>query len=113
MEIIESPYRDLTNTVEDYLDELDSRWGHDYVTVVIPEFVLPHWWQGVFHNQSALALKLALKFRKDTVVVNVPFHLAEDEGAPGMSAESLGLSGEHPDQSPSIDRIEPSPVVGD
>ena len=36
LEIIESPYRDLTNTVEDYLDELDSRWGHDYVTVVIP-----------------------------------------------------------------------------
>ena len=109
LEIIESPYRDLTNTVEDYLDELDDRWGHDYVTVVIPEFVLPHWWQGIFHNQSALALKLALKFRKDTVVVNVPFHLTADEDLPGMSAESLGLAGEHSDQQPTVERIEPLP----
>jgi hypothetical protein len=31
------------------------------------------------HNQSALALKLALKLRANTVVVTVPFHLAEDD----------------------------------
>jgi amino acid transporter len=117
LEIIESPYRDLTNTVEDYLDELDARWHHDYLTVVIPEFVLPHWWQGVFHNQSALALKLALKFRKDTVVVNVPFHLDEDEQESGMTSLSLGvegdegapgLAGEGPDQQPTIERVEPN-----
>ena len=78
LEIIESPFRDLTGTVEDYLAELNRRWGHDYLTVVIPEFVLPHWYQGVFHNQSALALKMALRVRKDTVVVNVPYHLAGD-----------------------------------
>ena len=91
LEIIESPYRDLTGTVEDYLDELEQRWGHDYLTVVIPEFVLPHWYQGVFHNQSALALKLALKFRKDTVVVNVPFHLESDRELEA-EAEGLGLA---------------------
>lgn len=91
LEIIESPYRDLTGTVEDYLDELERRWGHDYLTVVIPEFVLPHWYQGVFHNQSALALKLALKFRKDTVVVNVPFHLESDREL-AAEAEGLGLT---------------------
>ncbi len=90
LEVIESPYRDLTNTVEDYLDELDARWGHDYLTVVIPEFVLAHVWQGVFHNQSALALKLALKFRPDTVVVNVPFHLDGPE-AEVRQEERLGL----------------------
>ena len=107
LEIIESPYRDLTNTVEDYLDELDQRWGHDYITVVIPEFVLPHWWQGVFHNQSALALKLALKFRPDTVVVNVPFLLGDPEEQE-REIESLGLDGEHADQRPTIERVEPA-----
>ena len=95
LEVLESPYRDLTNTVEDYLDELDDRWGHDYVTVVIPEFVLPHVWQGVFHNQSALALKLALKYRPDTVVVNVPFHL-EDPDQEARQEESLGLERDRP-----------------
>ncbi len=88
LEIIESPFRDLTGTVQDYLDELDRRWGHDYLTVVIPEFVLPHWYQGVFHNQSALALKLALKVRPDTVVVNVPYHLG---GASAAAAEHAAL----------------------
>jgi amino acid transporter len=80
LEIIESPYRDLTGTVEEFLDELRDRWGHDYLTVVIAEFVLPHWWQGVFHNQSALALRLALRDRQDVVVVNVPFVLADPPG---------------------------------
>jgi amino acid transporter len=107
LEIIESPYRDLTGTVEDYLDELDQRWHHDYLSVVIAEFVLPHWYQGIFHNQSALALKLALKFRKDTVVVNVPFHLRSDDAELRQQAESLGLGGEHPDQQPTIDIVVP------
>ncbi len=75
LEILESPYRDLTGTILAYLDELEQRWGHDYITVVLPEAVVPHWWQGIFHNQSALALKLRLLSRRDTVVVSVPFHL--------------------------------------
>ena len=107
LEIIESPYRDLTGTVEDYLDELDQRWHHDYLSVVIAEFVLPHWYQGIFHNQSALALKLALKFRKDTVVVNVPFHLRSDDAEMQHQADSLGLSGEFADQKPTIDIVVP------
>ena len=78
LEILESPFRDLTTIVLNHLDELDARWGHDYVTVVIPEFVTPHWWQGVLHNQSALALKLRLLARRDTVVVSVPFHLFDE-----------------------------------
>lgn len=36
LEIVHSPYRDLTGDVERYLDELDRRWDDDTVTVVIP-----------------------------------------------------------------------------
>jgi amino acid transporter len=104
LEIIESPLRDLTGTVREYLDELDRRWGHDYLTVVIPEFVLPHWWQGVFHNQSALALKLALKYRPDTVVVNVPFQLAEGHRRAG---DDLGLPDESADPPLHVERVLP------
>jgi amino acid transporter len=78
LEVLESPYRDLTPVVLDYLDELERRWGHDYIQVIVPEAVVPHWWQGIFHNQSALALKLRLLNRRDTVVTSVPYHLSED-----------------------------------
>lgn len=81
LQILDSPYRDLTNIVLEYLDQLEQEWGYDYIAVVIPEAVVPHWWQGIFHNQSALALKLRLLGRRDTIVINVPFHLAEDPDA--------------------------------
>jgi hypothetical protein len=84
LEILDSPYRDLTRIVLDFLDELDRRWAFDYIAVVIPEAVVPHWWQGIFHNQSALALKLRLLNRRDTIVINVPFHLSDDPEADAL-----------------------------
>ena len=45
--------------------------------VVLPEMVYGRWWHQFLHNQTALRLKAALLFRPGTVVVNVPYHLAE------------------------------------
>ena len=77
LEIVSSPYRELTSAVESYLDELDQRWDDDTVTVIIPEFVSGRLLSPtqLLHNQSAGALKLHLLFRKDTVVTSVPFHV--------------------------------------
>lgn len=91
LEITGSPYRELVEPVEHFLDELDQRWRNDTVTVVIPEFVLGRgvagkWlFENVLHNQSALALKLALLYRPNTVVTSVPFHV--DYAAPGGDAD--------------------------
>jgi amino acid transporter len=75
LEIVYSPYRELTRPVMRYVDEVDARWENDIVTVVIPEFVVKHWWAHLLHNQSALILKGRLLFRKGTVVTSVPYHL--------------------------------------
>ena len=75
LDIVESPYRELTRPVLRYVDELDRRWQHDVVTVVIPEFVVHHWWEQLLHNQSALFLKGRLLFRTGTVVTSVPAHV--------------------------------------
>ncbi|HEY2333279.1 MAG TPA: amino acid permease, partial [Acidimicrobiales bacterium] len=83
LDVIDSPYRDLTEPVEAYLDALDRRWATDRLTVVIPEFVM-----GVtsvanlLHGQSALSLKLALLDRPNTIVTSVPFHVAEARERP-------------------------------
>jgi amino acid transporter len=76
LDIVDSPYRELTAPVKRYLDRLDARWTTDRVTVIIPEFVVgirsP---ANVLHGQNALALKLALLERPNTAVLSIPFHL--------------------------------------
>ena len=77
LEIIDSPYRELIRPVERYLAELDERWHNDRITVVIPEFVVGlRSTANILHGQSALALKLALLDRPNTIVTSVPFHIA-------------------------------------
>jgi amino acid transporter len=75
LEIIDDPYRDFAAAVEAFLDQTDAQWHDDTITVVIPEFVVSRWWEHLLHNQSALALKARLLYRRNTVVTSVPWHL--------------------------------------
>ena len=76
LEIVDSPYRELTGPVNRYLDRLDARWPSDQLTVVIPEFVVGvKSLTNVLHGQNGLALKLSLLGRPNTAVVSVPFHV--------------------------------------
>jgi hypothetical protein len=70
-----SPYRELHKPLTRFIDELDAMYDNDVITVVIPEFVVHHWWEHLLHNQSALFLKARLLFRKGTVVTSVPYHV--------------------------------------
>jgi hypothetical protein len=72
---IESPYRSLIAPVFAYIDALDKATPGIGVTVVLPEFVPAHFWEGLLHNQSAVRLKRALLKRPNTVVIDVPYHL--------------------------------------
>ena len=73
--VLTSPYRSLLRPLLDYLDQIQSRGDDQMVTIVLPEFLPRHWWQHVLHNQTALLVKGALLFRKNTVVADVPYHL--------------------------------------
>jgi amino acid transporter len=75
LRVLSSPYRELTGPVLAELDELDAQFENDIITVVLPEFVLTRWWEQLLHNQSALILKGRLLFRRNTVVVSVPYHI--------------------------------------
>jgi amino acid transporter len=75
LEIVHSPYRELSKPVLDYVDELDARWHNDVITVVIPEFVTHGVVGNLLHNQSALRLKGRLLYRPNTVVTSVPYHV--------------------------------------
>jgi hypothetical protein len=67
-----SPFRDLTGPVMQMIDELDAERPDDVVTVVIPEFVVEHWWDQALHNQSALLIRSKLRQRPNTAILSVP-----------------------------------------
>jgi amino acid transporter len=73
--VLTSPYRSLLRPLLDYLDHLQSHGDDQMVTIVLPEFLPRHWWQHALHNQTALLVKGALLFRKNTVVADVPYLL--------------------------------------
>ena len=47
------------------------------ITIVLAEFVPRNWWEWILHSQTALRLKLALLFRPNTIVIDVPYHFAD------------------------------------
>ncbi|MNS29370.1 hypothetical protein D3C72_613680 [compost metagenome] len=74
--VVESPYRALVAPVLAYVDTLEPERQPVPVTVVLSELVPRHWHEFLLHNRMAFRLKLALLFRKNVTVVDVPFHLA-------------------------------------
>ncbi len=72
---LESPYRSFHEPLLAYIEALHRQDPAACVTVVLPEFIPAHWWEHFLHNQTAFRLKTALLFRKNTVVIDVPYHL--------------------------------------
>ncbi|MFL6114945.1 MAG: amino acid permease [Catenulispora sp.] len=73
--VVDSPFREITRPIIEYVKRLRTENPDDVVTVYIPEYVLGHWWEQVLHNQSALRLKSRLLFQRRVVVASVPYQL--------------------------------------
>jgi hypothetical protein len=81
--VIESPYRALIPPLLAYVDARARQDPERPITVVLAEFVPRHFWEYMLHDQTALRLKLRLFFRPNTVVVDVPYHLAASGDSDG------------------------------
>ena len=73
--VLESPYREITRPVLQYVKDLRRAGPRDVVTVFIPEYVVGRWWEQLLHNQSALRLKTRLLFQPGVMVTSVPWQL--------------------------------------
>jgi hypothetical protein len=85
LKILESPYREVTRTIVDYVSSIHRQSPRDLVSVYIPEYVVGHWWEQLLHNQSALRLKSRLLFTPGVMVTSVPFQLQSSEGRDDMT----------------------------
>ncbi|MFL6051360.1 MAG: APC family permease [Actinoallomurus sp.] len=79
--ILDSPYRDITGPVLEYVTRIRLKSPRDVVSVFIPEYVVGRWWEHVLHNHSALRLKARLLFRPGLMVTSVPWQLGSAEAA--------------------------------
>jgi amino acid transporter len=79
LKVVESPYREITKPVLDYVKRVRTKNPRDIVTVFVPEYVVGHWWEQVLHNQSALRIKTRLLFQPGVMVVSVPWQLKSSE----------------------------------
>lgn len=74
--VIDSPYREITRPILNYVAGVRRESPRDVVTVFIPEYVVGRWWENLLHNQSALRLKGRLLFEPGVMVTSVPWQLA-------------------------------------
>ncbi len=81
LKALESPYREITRPIVQYVRDLRRESPRDLLVVYIPEYVVGHWWEQVLHNQTALRLKGRLLFTPGVVVASVPFQLSSSQGA--------------------------------
>ncbi|TMR37010.1 APC family permease [Actinomadura geliboluensis] len=86
--VLDSPYRDITGPVLDYVARIHRKSPRDVVCVFIPEYVVGHWWEQLLHNQSALRLTARLLFRPGVMVTSVPWRLGST--GPGRFRRSAG-----------------------
>ena len=99
--ILDSPYREITRPILDYVKRIRLDSPRDVVTVFIPEYVVGHWWEQLLHNQSALRLKGRLLFQPGVMVTSVAYQLQssdrrkddDERPAPGDSRKAVDPAG--------------------
>ena len=79
LKTLDSPYREVTRPVLEYVRGVRRHSPRDVVTVFIPEYVVGHWWEHILHNQSALRLKARLLFTPGVMVTSVAWQLESAE----------------------------------
>jgi amino acid transporter len=75
LEIVVSDYRATVAPMIHYIETLHHQRPDLTLTVILPELVVPHWWQRLLHHRIAPRLKRALESLPKVVVTTVPFHL--------------------------------------
>lgn len=97
--MLDSPYREITRPIMEYVQALRRASPRDLVVVFIPEFVVERPWQKLLHNQSAARLKSRLLLVPGVVMASVPFQAGGSDAfsVPGISPLSDDANGAHLD----------------
>jgi amino acid transporter len=71
-----SPYRDIMEPLIDFIESEEHESSpEDIITVVMPQFVVKHWWDNIFHGQSAMFIRQKLIHDRHIAIITVPYVL--------------------------------------
>jgi hypothetical protein len=77
--VVDSPYREITRPIIDFVKGIRRGSPRDVITVFVPEYVVGRWWENLLHNQSALRIKGRLLFEPGVMVTSVPWQLRSSQ----------------------------------
>jgi amino acid transporter len=79
LRIIESPYREFTEPLIQFLHDHREANGNERISVYLPKLVVGHWWEHIFHNHRAGRLRKELMYLRGVMVTLVPWRLESAE----------------------------------
>lgn len=77
--VLDSPYRELTRPVVEFVKSIRRSSPRDLVVVYVPEYVVGRWWERALHNRSTARIKARLLHTPGVVMASVPWQLASAE----------------------------------
>ena len=79
LKIIESPYREFSAPLIEFLEDHRKRHGRERISVYLPKYIVGHWWEHIFHNHRANRLRSRLLYVRGVMVTLVPWRLLSAE----------------------------------
>ncbi len=75
LNVIESPYRDISAPLAKYIKSRRETHGAEVVTVYTPQYIVGHWWENLLHNHKARRIRQKLSLVHGVVIALVPWLL--------------------------------------
>jgi amino acid transporter len=74
--VLDSPYRLFLEPILAYISELEKqKQPNEVISIVVPQFVQKHWYSNMLHTRTADVLRNALLFKKDVIILEVPYQV--------------------------------------
>ena len=79
LKVIDSPFREFSAPLIEYLEGHRVRYGRERIAVYLPKYIVGHWWEAIFHNHRANRLRTRLLYVRGVMVTLVPWRLESAE----------------------------------
>jgi amino acid transporter len=73
LRVLDSPYREITRPVLEYVRGIQRARPRDVVAVFVPAYVPTRWWERLLHNTSTTKLEQQLSRMRGVMITTVPW----------------------------------------